>query len=153
MPGTLFSMLPLLSHRIFTVFYEWGNWGLEALKNFSKLAGEVSLKGCFVPVWQQAHFGKSVLGHNTHHGHLPDCQFSRGCGASRLGTMRLQGHSSPRTETRVPASQVEKCWTFSRLLVSEYFIWNLFLFMTWGLRCSIHLHPNGQPVLSASFGL
>lgn len=52
-------------------------------------------------------FWKSVLGHNTHCGHLPDCQFSRGCGASRVGAMRLQGHSSPRTETRVPASQVE----------------------------------------------
>ena len=52
-------------------------------------------------------FWKSVLGPNTHCGHLPDHQFSRGCEASKLGATRLQGHSAPRTETRVPASQVE----------------------------------------------
>ena len=53
------DILSPLSHRIFTIFYEWGNWGLETLKNFSRLAGEARVKGCVVPVWQQAHFGKA----------------------------------------------------------------------------------------------
>lgn len=145
-------VLPSSSRWIFTIFCEWGNWGLKTTfqgrqsLNLGKLGWHEALSQCGDRLtW------KSALGHNAHPCTIPGIGvLPKNGGAPKLVAMKLSSLSSLRTE---PGHLLLRGEVLNFLQTHSFWVFHLKCIFVYDVRLEIQhsLPPNSQLVTPTSF--